>query len=514
MDTVIELQPQDDRASVGRQLGRVADGRVVLVVPWNLRFLSRPLGFELLWREAERRCLDLAVVSVDAEQRHMAAEAGFPVFPTVEQAQASADWADREAEAVEPPPRHWYDPEIELQPQPERPALRWVGWVGLGLRVAIFLLSLVVVAAAAYAIVPSGVVTVVPAGVNLSAVVPISIDPEAEQVDVESHVIPAESVGGWFEGYIEVETTGEMDIYAGRSTGTVEFTNLLAQDYRVPSGTVVRTSSTSYPVRFRTTEDVVVPAGGKASAPIQALEEHGGNVAAFQINQVEGVAASAVRVINPQATTGAEPTEARVVTQADYERAAELLEAQLLEQAYIALSQDHLESTETLLRHSMLVVGVERTYNRFVTEQADTLGLNMRVLVKAWKVDLDNAETVAYADLAGRVPPGYRLRAARFELGEEAEEHVGPGSFAIFVTARGYADAMLDEREVASLARGQRVEEAREQLAGRLPLAEQPQVTLWPEWPQALRFLERLPLIAMRIDVRVVHQVEAAGPVP
>jgi hypothetical protein len=280
---------------------------------------------------------------------------------------------------------------------------------------------------------------------------------------------------------------------------------LLAQNYVVPAGTVVRTSSTSYPIRFRTTADVALPAGGQATAPIEALEERIGNVGAYQINQVEGVAASAVRVINPEPTTGAEPKEARVVTQADYDRARSQLIQQLLDQAYVDMGA-LLEPTELLLRESLFIEAAPKeSYTRFISEQADTVGLDMRLLVSGLAVDVDNAESVAYIELSQRLPPGYVLVDARFELGEVAEEDVGPGRFTFFVTAHGSAAAALNADRAVDLVRGEPMVEARRRLQEELPLAAPPEMTIWPEG------VTRMPLLPIRIRVKVVPQGRAAA---
>jgi hypothetical protein len=296
-----------------------------------------------------------------------------------------------------------------------------------------------------------------------------------------------------------------MSIVAGRATGVVLFTNLLVQNYSLPAGTVVRTSSTSYPIRFRTTADVIVPAGGQATAPIQALQDGIGNVGAFQINRVEGVAASAVRVINPEPTRGAEARDARVVIQADYDRVRRQLMRQLLDQAYVVELSELLEPTEILLRQSLRVEAVPKeSYNRFVTEQADTVGLEMQLLVSGLAVDVDNAEAVAYVNLSNRLPPDYALVDAHFELGEMAEEDIGPGRFTFFVAARGYAAVGLNTDTAVELARGQPIAYARERLSSEFPLAQDPQIVLWPEWPERLEWLERLPFLPLRIKVHVL----------
>jgi hypothetical protein len=503
--SVVELQPEDDFSSVRHRLSWLERGRVILVLPWDIYFLSQGLDFDLLRREAERYQLEIAIVSADPEQRVLARGCGFPAFTTVESAQETKVWRTRFKEQVEPPPRFWWDEEIVLRPRPVRLRARWLNWVRFGFHFIIFLLALMVLAASAYAVVPRGMVTLVPLGKEFSTIVPVSVDPDVEVVNHTTRVVPARKVGVYVSGYGEVETTGTMSIVGGRAEGAVLFTNLLVQDYTVPAGTVMRTSSTSYPIRFRTTAAIVVPAGGQATAPVEALAAGGGNVGAFQINRVEGVAASAVRVINPEPTWGAEARDARVVTQADYDRVRRQLMRQLLDQAYAGEMNDLLEPTEMLLRQSLRIEAVPKeSYTRFVTEQADTVGLEMQLLVSGLAVDIDNAENIAYVNLSHRLPAGYSLVDAHFELGEVAEEDIGPGQFTFFVTAYGYAAVGLDTDTAVDLIRGQPMDYARERLMSEFPLAEEPQIVLWPEWPERLKWLERMPLLSLRITMHVV----------
>lgn len=506
----INLELHDDLASLRYRLNQVARGRVILVLPWDLRFLSRPLDFTLLRREAERQQLELAIVSPDPERRALARRCGFPAFATVQEAQESVVWRSRSPERILPPPRHWWDEEVSLRPRPARPRPRWMDWIGLGLRFIIFLLVLAILAGSAYAIVPSASVTLIPAGREFSIIVPVSVSPDVEAVDHTKRLIPARRLGVYVSGYAETETTGTMSVVRGRATGNVLFTNLLGQDYLVPAGTIVRTSSTSYPLRFRTTADVLVPAMGQAIAPIESLTE-GGGAAAFEINRVEGVAASAVRVINPEPTGGAEEADVRVVTQADYDRVRKALVHQLFDQA-AADMHDLMAPTEMLLRQSLRIEAVPKeSYTRFLTEQADSVGLDMQLLVSGLAVDIANAKSVAYVTLSRRLPPGYSLVNVEYEVGEMAEEDIGPGQFTLFVTARGYAAVGLDTGVALDIIRGQPPDVAVQRLRAQLPLSEEPQIVLWPEWPERLKWLERVPYLALRIRVQVIPRVDGQG---
>jgi len=106
------------------------------------------------------------------------------------------------------------------------------------------------------------------------------------------------------EGTGQIATTGRRDVPDAKASGEVTLVNLLPQDVNVPRGTVVRTSA-AVPVRFQITQDVVVPANGQITVPIEALNPGlTGNVGALLINQVEGPLASALRVFNTNPTSG------------------------------------------------------------------------------------------------------------------------------------------------------------------------------------------------------------------
>ncbi len=500
MGEVIYLQEEDDLTVVRGRLRSARNGRVVIVVPWDGRFLSRPLDGELLWREAERRGLEVAIVSPDPERRGVARQMGFSAFATVAEAETAPAWNRPKPARPEPPPRLWWEEEPELQPPPRPVPPPWAQRARQGGRVAAFLITLLVVLVSAFFILPRATLTLLPVGTTVSVIVPVSASLEAEAIDLAAGVVPARRVGDYFEGSIQVETTGTAAYESGKATGTVLFTNLLPQDVTIPAGTVVRTSSGSFPIRFATTQDVVVPARGQAPAPIEALEEGpAGNVGANLINQVEGPASLAVRVTNPEPTSGGMVQEVRAVSQEDMDRARELLTRQLLDEACEGLKV-LLEPTEFLPCPSLEIQASEIAYDRFLTERADTLGLHMRLLITGLAIDRGDAGTVAYARLSRRLPPDHEMVGASFEIGEVAEEPIGTGDITFFVTATGYAAAKIDPDAVREAVRGRRLDRAVEQLQAEFPLAQPPRVEVWPRW------MPWMPMLPLRIEVNVVPQ--------
>jgi hypothetical protein len=506
----VELQPHDDLASLRVHLDALENGQVALTLPWDMPFLSRELDYELLRREARSRQLQVAIVSLDPERRQLARGCGFPTFPSVEAAQSAGQWDLRPPERAQPPPRYWWEQEVDLHRPRTWSRPLWLDAIWQGVRVAAFIIAILALVGGAYIILPTAEITLVPAGETLTVRVPVSVDPAIESAqpypDGTGGIVPSRRIGLEVEGNAEVETTGIANVTSGRATGDVLFTSILAQDYMVPEGTVVRTSSTSYPIRFRTTADVVVPANGQARAPILALDQRTGNVGAYQINRVDGVVGSAVRVTNPDPTTGADPQEVPVVIQADYDRVRERLTEELLDQAYVEL-HSLLEPHELLAYQSLRVESVpKKAYTHFIGEQTETVGLNMRLLVSGQAVDRNSAQGLAYRALTRQMPSGHRMIDAVFEIGEMQDDDTGQGWFMFYVTGRGYAAAVIDGDEVIEQIRGQRVTHARAQLQAELPLAKPPQFVTWPEWPAPLAWLERVPLLPLRIDLRVTPQ--------
>ncbi len=500
---ILQITPEQDRYTVREQLRRSADRQVLIVLPWEVdEGWGTPLDYDLLSAAAREAQLNVAWVVEDFEKRALPREAGFPVYPSVAAAETYLETHERWPSLngnrrPEPRPRPaWGEaPEARPLPVPQHLPL----WL-TGLRLAVLVVILGLIGGIFFLAVPAAQIRLVPQQATYSVIVPISVDPELESVDLQQNMIPSRRVGDEFSSYAEIGTTGMSLSFTGRSRGQVVFTNQLGQEYQVPKGTIVRTSAGSYPVRFETTEAVTVPAFGQAPAPVEALEEGPrGNVGAFQINFVEGVVGFALKVTNPDPIGGAESQEVAAVAQEDRERVWDLAAERVLAEAYNGLQNEpYLGPGEFLLRQSLTVQSAPmEAYTAQVGERTNALGLTLRLLVSGQAVSASDIQQVAYRRLLSQVPEGYRLTDARFEIGESAEEDVGPGQYAFFVTAHGYATAEINVGEVENALRGSRIARAEEYLTETLPLAAPPEIEVTPTW---FPFLPRLPM-RMSIDL-------------
>ncbi len=500
----IQITPTDNRYTAREALRRAGDEPVLLTLSWDIeKGWTHPLDYEFLYREAQQREMHVAWVIEDPARQPVARAAGFHVFPTQAAAAAHVERDGtlpkiKPATALKRPKRAWWAAE------PRRPKLplprKQPKWL-IGLEVLVLVVVLLVVGGTAVLSLPSAHITLVPQGMTYSRVVKVSVDPTLNAVDLQRGIIPARRIGDEFEGYAEVGTTGRGLSFSGQARGQVLLTNLLGQDYLVPSGTVVRTTAGSYPVRFATTQDVTLPAFGQASAPIEALEEGpGGNVAAFQINLVEGVIGSAVRVTNPAPTTGAQSETVATASEEDRARVWDLAAQIALAEAYQRLQDPvYLNPGEFLPQQNLVVQAVPRqAYTHMVGARTNILGLSLRLLVTGQAVSRADAQAVAFRALAQQLPEGYTLIDARFEYGEAAEEDVGPGRFTFYVTAHGHAAAEINTAAAVEAIQGESIEDATATLAATLPLAQLPQITVTPDW------FPFVPWLPIRTSVEVV----------
>ncbi|MBN1487464.1 MAG: hypothetical protein JW981_07470 [Anaerolineae bacterium] len=501
---IIHITAGDDRYTVRENMRRSDNPNILILLPWETeKGWDELLDYTILMREAQKRGLSVAWVIADPLRQPYARGAGFPLFPTEEAARTHIEDngefpPPRLPKAPDKPRDAWWAEEPKAPPLPlPKPQPLWL----IGIKVLVFLVVLAALAGTAFISIPSAKITLAPEGLTYSAIMPISVEPELEEVDLQRNLIPSRRIGDEFEGYAEVATTGGSYAFSGYARGEIIFTNLLGQDYRVPEGTIVRTTSTSFPARFATLHDVVIPAFGQATASIEALSEGPiGNVSSYQISQVEGVAGIAVRVTNPYPISGAESEVVATVSEADKERVWELAAQQVLAEAYNGLQYSaYLQPGEFLPRQSLVIQAAPReAYTKMTGEQANTIGLTLRLLVTGEAVSASDAQIVAYRRLAAQLPGEYTLTDARFEYGEAAEEDVGSGDFSFYVTAYGYASAEIDTEEVWALIKGERIEDAKETLSNMLPLAREPEITVTPDW------FPLIPQLPIRTEIKVV----------
>lgn len=497
---IITLDPADDASSAHDRIEWANADRIALVMPNGMRW--RELDFAHLRRTARQYGAAIALISSDFKQRTAARETGLVAFANLHDA-VNKRWLP--GEEVEPirrltPPRR-FSPNSLRRFFPRR------NWFLLAGRALVVLITFTVMAAAVLSLLPQADITLTASSQSINTIVPVMLDPRSDQVNLEARTIPATRIDVIIEDRMSTNATGKRDIPQTKGRGAVTFSNVLATPYVVARNTVVRTTATSVPVRFVTLNDVEVPPGGRADATIEALEAGpNGNVGAGQINRVEGVPSLAVIVINAAPTNGGSNVTLPAVTEDDYKRLRSALRDKLLQEAAEKMKgqREVVNDGLLVLPETLFIADVQdETYDRFITEQADRVQLNMRIQIAGLAVSPRDIETVAREALQSNVPQGFELLSVETVRGEVAEEGTGNDAL-FFVDARGLAGAAINESDVKRLVRGKSISEAQAALLQNFSLKRNPQISASPDW--LMQRLDRLPFVTLRINTTVERE--------
>ena len=495
---IITLAPEDDVNSIAERVEWANADRVALVTPASF---NRELDFARLRRVGQQHGTEIAIIAPNHVQRLAAREVGLVAFSSIQDAMRSY-WIP--SDDVEPivrlhAPRR-FAPNSLARFFPKRNIFL------SGLQILVGLAALVVLIGTALVILPTAKITLTASSQSVSYIVPVSLDLRADKADSKTRVVPARRVDVAVEGTLSTETSGKKDVSKYRASGQVTFFNNLSAQYTVPRNTVVRTSGSSTPARFATLEDVTLAPGGQASANVEATDDGGiGNVGPNTVNQVEGIASLAVRVINTGYMGGGGGDTVRAVTKEDYARVRKDLREKLFQQALSQMNQQPEIASEGLfiVPDTFFIAEVQdETYDRFISEAADSVTLHMRIQVAAVAVSPTDLDMMAHDVLVDKVPEGFSLLSARAERGEVAEEGTGL-RYEYYIVARGTAGAEIDETRVRRLVRGKRVTEAQATLLNTFQLKQNPSIKVEPAWLAA--WINRVPFVPMRIETQVLR---------
>ena len=503
----LQLEPYDDVASVRDRLTFVDASFVLVFWPPGTRILRRKLDLLLIQRQATRLGMRIALVTDDPDILTHARELNISVFPD-EQAALLQRWK-RPRNTVFTT-QHNPMAQAELAEHVARlrglsltvAGRRWQQAVRWGTFVALLMATILGFLVAA----PSATVTITPASKQVYETVSIVADPTLTDIDIENRQMPSALVTLEATSHVTVQSSGVESAGAALAQGLVTFANSADQPVLIPLGTIISTGGT-YPVRFETMIETVLPAGTDATVqvPIQALTEHSGaagNVDPGAITRVEGSLADVITVTNPNATYGGAAQELATVTEQDHERLLVLGRQQVLQRARDELLLQ-LSGEQFLVPGSVQIIR-ERPewthYSAFVGDVAESASLDLRAEVQAVVVDERQARQVAYSGLAPYIQPGLEVSpdALAFERGEILSIEPG-GRVTFLMIVKGNVAVSIDQTRIRDQIAGMTISAARHRLENELLLDPDhpPQITTWPGW------FNRLPFLPVRIDLTV-----------
>ena len=527
--TVIALSLTDTWPGILEKLSQAPGRRVVFVVPRRHQVLRSAPRLRALRTAALDQGKRVALVTHDPAVVAAARMAGLPTFGSVWRARWFPWWyipARRRshrplapalvyaaAHAVVPLPRRG------SLPRPPRPragsalhvSTSWLGWFHAFLVLVLVGGIITLAAGTILLLAPWASVWITPAPERVQVALNFTAHPGVEEPELGLRVVPARYIEALVEDTVYAPATGRRLSPSERATGTVIFTNRVDQEVRIPPNTRVRTA-TAQAIEFRTTEEAVLPPrrGARVEVPIEAVEPGpSGNVRAFTISQVVGPLALQVAVTNPEPTTGGGVKEVPVVTARDKDVARREALRLLTQRAIEELTRKQRQG-EFIPRQTIQTFVMAETYDRFAGEEAENVGVRLRLLVRALAVDGSAARELALRALRQSLPPAGRL------VRDSTQVEVGPVTAwdpttqTVYFAVRAQGTYVLDinEDEVRSAIAGKPVEEAAVILQTRWRLASPPAFYLGPDWlirqewiPSAWR--ERMPVQPGRILVTV-----------
>jgi hypothetical protein len=506
----VQLEPGDDIASVRDRLSFIRGERVLLIWPEEGTVLTRKLDLVLVQREAMRRAIRLALVTHDTQVIKHAEELNISTFETIGASERSRWKRGRAKVFTNRDQRPEDEPEpTDLMPVASRvrveepPEART--WRTLS-RLLVLLLLVGALITAAYVLLPSATITLTPLQEGVQSEVQITADPQAADVDVENAVIPATILRVEIEETGTVPTTGEQSLPNTPAAGSVIFVNQTANSVAIPIGTTVSTSAGT-PILFSTTEEAALPGevGSQIEVPIQAVEESSGpvgNVDSGLINTVIGDLAEAITVRNLAPTSGGEARSLKAVSVDDVERLLATVRQQIQSRAYVSMLP-RLTETQFVIDQTIRI-SEERsdwmTYSAEPGDVADNLSLTMRAVVEAVAVDGKFGQQIVFAELNGQILQGSILRpeTITYERGPVIEVFQD-GKTLFTMIGSGMVTGQVNTSALQERLAGRSLEDARTYILGSVKLADgsAPEIIVAPDW------LGRMPILPMRIDVRV-----------
>jgi hypothetical protein len=517
----LQLEASDDVTSVRDRLSFMRGNRVLMIWPEEGTVLTRKLDLVLIQREAMRRAIRLAIVTHDPEVMKQAAELNISTFETVGAAERgrwkrgrAKVFTDRDDKPTEEPKADKPRPESvkTIEPRIRKAAAaddaddeprRKGGRLG---RVLLLLVLLLAAVAVAVVLVPSAVVTITPARAQVPAQVDVTADPQANDVDIDSRIVPAMTLR------VEVEDTGTVPTSGSESrsdilaAGSVVFINQTNGEVAIPAGTEISTSAGT-PILFRTTQDATAPAqlGGQIEVPIEAQPASGGrigNVDAGLVNTIVGPLSESLTVRNLQPTSGGESRTVSVVTQDDYDRLLATLRQQLQAVAFQAM-EAQVSPSQTIIVETIRLAGAENErldWSAEVGDETDALTLTMRTVVEATVIDEALAQQIAFASLTAQIPPGRAVVPGGVQYTCCTVNAIQPdGRVSFSLSGAATVAAQVNTAQLQERLTGRTTEDAIRYLLSEVDLAEEstPQIELTPTW------FGRLPFLPMRITVRL-----------
>ena len=497
---IIKLEAHDDLISIRDKMGWGKTGRILLVWPQNGQVLLNRLELTLLQRHSQTLGAQLGLVIKAGEVRQLAHELGIPIHKSLRQAQ-QAIWRS---------PRHirreqsWRamqlrlgretGPRMDLRAEkPARPTntlpslVRWL----------VFALGVLAVLTIGALLAPSAELRLHPTTQEQQLKLTVTADPQATRINLAG-IVPAHLTSVVVEGRDQLIVSGTATLPDQPAGGLVTFTNLSDREVTLPSGLVVL--SVNLPaVRFATTREGSAPPGPGTtlSLPVRALQAGEiGNIAAGEIQAIEGPLGIELSVTNPRSFSGGRDRTSLAPDPGDYARLSTQLGESLRQTALNELISA-LEPGDVLIDSSLQLSRIlEEIFQPADIQPANELILNQRLEFSALIARQADLSDLAESVLNASNPEGFAPQAGSLVLTQLDEPEMsldGRATWPMLAVRR--IQPVISPVRAIQLVLGMDPQAARQKLEQELALDGAPEISLIPAW------WPRLPMLPFRIHV-------------
>lgn len=493
---IIQLDPHDDKASVRDKIIWSKAERLVLVWPGRNRILTSRLDLKMVQRYARHRNAQIGLVTLDPDVRVNASALEIPVvddlssldqMPWPEEPDPSAPLLRSERTSID-----------ELGTRIERARPRRGRSLPQAVRVLIFSAAVLSIITAAAILLPSAELVIDPPRTQEERTMHLPLPADPSDTDSETNHSPLREDQVRVAGTIRITTTGSKLEPGEYASGEVEFTNLDAEVVIVPAGTTVRVPG-DQELYFVTQSRLSLPADtgvSRTASVVASIPGTRGNVPAGDISSIDGDLGLQVSISNPEPVRGGTVISQAAVTASDLEVARAELRQELIDEAEQILLAS-LGSDEELIQGSLGVAEVRsEQFDRQVGEIADTIHLELEIIVEALFVNVERLASELHAEIQTDTSLTYQLVPGSLELQSIVlAERSSSDQYSLVIGSRYALFRSIDKGNLSTIIRGVKPDEAARRIELAYPRVDY-SLSVRPAWYPAI------PLLPQQIDIR------------
>ena len=493
---VIKLEAHDDAISTRDKMAWSKAARILLVWPEHGNILTNRLDLVQVQRFSQQLGAQLALVTHSITVEDQARELGIPVFSSVTRAQ-QLPWrrGRQRRKQVRRQPRTPVNIRA-LKEQVEKavripPENAWV-------RALAFLAGVVAVIALVGLFLPSAKIGMTLPDTEQSLSLAVWANPTIPAPTISGGV-PAHLLTVTVDGQDEIASSGAITIPSQRASGMARFTNLTGQAVNVPVGTIVATLSAT-PLRFELIKTIAIPSGpGQAvDAEIRSLlPGQAGNVAADQIQAIEGNLGLFISVKNIEQMQGGSDYSVPIPVDSDYQ--------QLRQRLVQTLQKTALQQLKGMVGKNQHLILASLQEKKVISEKrdppdgnpADRLQLTLQSEYSAWYFTDEDLQVVARNTLDANLSAGYVAAPASLFVSSLDEPVISGDSARWDIHAVRRILPAWSAESIAAMVMGRRSQDVGVLLRDHYGLKTPAQVALQPAW------WPYLPFLSFRIQVEI-----------